>query len=156
KSAAPPKAPTIESRIDTITVAFRTFVTSLGVDYKKSDSDLLDSILSFLLDLGGAWDADQPAKGGVGVSQEELSDRDRYLVARFVQNCYAHDPALAKDLQWIGSVGLLAELAEDFGKPQSRVKRARLTVFLDSPVALDLLGTSGKHAASLTRSLVEK
>jgi hypothetical protein len=53
-------------------------------------------------------------------------------------------------------VGLLAELAQDFSKPTSRITKSNVAIYLDSPIAHDLVGASGRQAAQQARSVVKK
>lgn len=84
-----------------------------------------------------------------------LSAEDKYLCARFVSSLYREKSPLLQHLSQIASVGLLAEVVKDFAKPTGVVKRSDLTIVLDAPLALDLVGTSGTAAASEAREITD-
>lgn len=98
----------------------------------------------------GSWT--NPA---VNESQEHADkvDQGQYLVARFVSSIARTHQELFSELERVAAVGLLAELAQDFHKPTSRIRRTNITVYLDSPVALDLVGASGSETAAQIRGL---
>jgi hypothetical protein len=72
-----------------------------------------------------------------------LSNEDKYMAARFVQAICAERPEFISDLSRLASVGLLTEVVEDFLKPVSVGENVDLTIIVDAPIALDLLGCSG-------------
>lgn len=86
----------------------------------------------------------------------DLSSEDRYLCARFVRHLFDTKSPYIQDLCKIASVGLLTEVIQDFHKPVTRVNKTDLMVYLDAPVALDLLGVSGTAATENIRPLVLK
>jgi hypothetical protein len=59
-------------------------------------------------------------------------------------------------LAHVVQVGLLAEAAEDFAKPMTSIKRTTLAVYLDAPVAMDLLNISGAEAFENIRLITER
>lgn len=85
-----------------------------------------------------------------------LHQDDRYLCARFVKELFAHKSPLSAHLCKIASIGLLTEVIQDFHKPATQITRTNLVVYLDGPVALDLLGVSGKEAAANIRPIISK
>lgn len=85
-----------------------------------------------------------------------LGSEERYLCARFVKHLCEIGSPFAKDLCKIASVGLLTEVIQDFHQPITKVDKTSVAVYLDGPVALDLLGVSGRAAAENIRLLVSK
>jgi hypothetical protein len=154
---------TINARLDRAVRAFRQFLAEIRVseaEYSASDEQISEMLLSWLLDSSYTDDPSRSyesfATSDTVTRPNDLTEQERYLSARFVSKVQESDKSIADDLQWIASVGLIAELAQDFNKPRSKVKRSTVAVYLDSPVALDLLGTSGKQAASLARTVISR
>jgi hypothetical protein len=85
-----------------------------------------------------------------------LKDEEKFLCARFVQHAISTDPAAAEVLARIASIGLLTEVVQDFVKPNTPVETSSLVVYLDAPVALELLGVSGKSARENTIPIVSE
>lgn len=84
---------------------------------------------------------DRLEEGGRTLSREE-----QYLCARFVHDLVKNKSEFVPHLARLASIGLLTEVVEDFVKPTGETKKSDLTLILDTPVALDLLGLSGKEA----------
>ncbi len=85
-----------------------------------------------------------------------LRDEDQFLCARFVQHALETDKNAAEVLARIASIGLLTEVVQDFVKPVGAVERTDLVVYLDAPVALELLGVSGKAARENTAPIISE
>ena len=83
-----------------------------------------------------------------------LKDEERFLCARFVESAVNSDPKAAETLARIASIGLLTEVVQDFVKPVTPVETSNLVVYLDAPVAMELLGVSGKAARENTEPVV--
>ncbi|WP_295809841.1 hypothetical protein [uncultured Nitratireductor sp.] len=83
-----------------------------------------------------------------------LKDEERFLCARFVEHAVNRDPKAAETLSRIASIGLLTEVVQDFVKPVTPVETSNLVVYLDAPVAMELLGVSGKAARENTEPVV--
>ena len=75
-----------------------------------------------------------------------LTDEQKFLCARYVDHAIENDPSSAEVLTRIASIGLLTEVVQDFIQPTAKVDRSDLVVYLDGPIAMDLLGVSGKRA----------
>jgi hypothetical protein len=152
--------PAILSAFEKIIDEFEKFppkVTDL-LSYKKSREELKDILIRFLVMMDTAGDgAFAPQLGDLEpglearklISQLEeggtpLDPNDRYMCARFVQHLMKHKREFVPHLTRLSSIGLLAEVVEDFLKPTSVETKTDLTVILDAPIALDLLGCSGK------------
>lgn len=147
-----------ERKIGRIVAAFRDFLTRIlpaTASYTRTDDQIIDNLLSWILDLFDEDVAETAIDEG-SEAENSAKDQDRYLVARFVSTSLKEGGDLASDLETIYLVGLVADLAEEFRAPFRKTERTRVTVFLDSPVALDLLGTSGKTAAESARSIIVK
>jgi hypothetical protein len=85
-----------------------------------------------------------------------LSSEEKYLCARFVKSLFEKKSPFIADLCKLASIGLLTEVVQDFHKPTTQVKATNLFVYLDAPVAMDLLGVSGKEAAANILPLIQK
>jgi len=83
-----------------------------------------------------------------------LRDEEKFLCARFVKHAIEENQGSAEVLARIAAIGLLTEVVQDFVKPVTSVDRANLVVYLDAPVAMELLGVSGKLARENTAPVV--
>ena len=85
-----------------------------------------------------------------------LSDEQKFLCARFVQHELENDTSTSETLARIASIGLLTEVVQDFVRPTDPVERTDLVVYLDAPIALELLGVSGRAARENTVPIVKE
>jgi hypothetical protein len=157
-----PKEIAVSTAIDGIIDDLQKFAPSVSNYYNpdRSRDDLKDILIRFLVSLDGysatamaknlreldAEDAADPADSplqGLEDGGEPLTEQDRYLCARFVKHLAQTNSPQLKHLTSLVAVGLLTEVVADFVKPTGVVNKSDLTVVLDAPLALDLLGTSG-------------
>ena len=85
-----------------------------------------------------------------------LSDEAKFLCARYVQHAIKTDPHASEVLARIASIGLLTEVVQDFVKPSTPVETSNLVVYLDAPVAMELLGVSGALARENTLPIISE
>lgn len=85
-----------------------------------------------------------------------LTNEEEFLCARFVQHAIETDPGISEVLTKIASIGLLTEAVQDFVKPDTPVEETNLVIFLDAPVALELLGVSGAAARENTQPIISE
>lgn len=85
-----------------------------------------------------------------------LTDEEAFLCARFVQHAINTDPNTAEILARIASIGLLTEVVQDFVRPSTPVETSNLAVYLDAPVALELLGVSGTSARDNIQPIISE
>ena len=85
---------------------------------------------------------------------KKLSEEESILCARFVEHAIINDPEASETLARIASIGLLTEVVQDFVKPNTRVESSDLVVYLDAPVAMELLDVSGKAARENTFPII--
>ena len=83
-----------------------------------------------------------------------LKDEEIVLCARFVEHAIRNEPEASEVLARIASIGLLTEVVQDFVKPDTPVASSNLAVYLDAPVAMELLGVSGKAARENTEPVI--
>ena len=83
-----------------------------------------------------------------------LKDEEQFLCARFVEREIRTNPEVSNVLARVASIGLLTEVVQDFVRPTTQVEQSDLTVYLDAPVALELLGVSGNAAGENIRPIV--
>jgi hypothetical protein len=156
----------IDDAIERITTAFKSFLVEQAMPIDgvyRSDDDMISEIVSHLVENFG--------QKRVGASSAEAAvaeecadefdngdhdDQRSYQVGRFVSATQQEGGPLSHDFDRIAAVGLLAELAQDFAKPTTKVSKSRVAVYLDSPIAHDLVGASGKQTAAQTRSVIKK
>lgn len=84
-----------------------------------------------------------------------LSQSETHVCARFVQWLSKEQPELAEKLSLFVAAGLLAELVEDFRKPSALETKSETTFFLDGPMLLGLVGTSGAALQEEARTIVD-
>jgi hypothetical protein len=99
----------------------------------------------------GERNALQELKDDVSV----LSQSETHVCARFVQSLSKEQPELAEKLSLFVAAGLLAELVEDFRKPSALETKSETTFFLDGPMLLGLVGTSGEALQAEAKTIVE-
>ncbi|MCP1926354.1 hypothetical protein M2212_002950 [Bradyrhizobium elkanii] len=157
EDAAPPAILMAFERIIDEFEKFPPKVTDL-LSYKKSREELKDILIRFLVMMDASGEgAFAPQLGELEPGAEAraliakleeggtpLDPNDRYMCARFVQHLMKNRREFVPHLTRLSSIGLLAEVVEDFLKPTHVETRTDLTVILDAPIALDLLGCSGK------------
>jgi hypothetical protein len=155
--AAPPAILTAFEKIIDEFELFPPKVTDL-LSYKKTREELKDILIRFLVMMDASGEgAFAPQLGELEPGAEAraliakleeggtpLDPNDRYMCARFVQHLMKNRREFVPHLTRLSSIGLLAEVVEDFLKPTHTETRTDLTVILDAPIALDLLGCSGK------------
>jgi len=122
-----------------------------------SDEQLGDLLVHFLISLDAYSNNDIAAEiksGATGNGEREalqalsndvsvLSKAETHVCARFVQWLSSKRPKLAEKLSSFVAAGLLAELVEDFRKPSAVETQSDTAFFLDGPMLLGLVGTSG-------------
>lgn len=161
----------IGQRLSTVVDEFVTFIESISplTRPSKNTDEWCDTLVEWLVSID-AYNEDVlrhqhivPKKIentiSLTVVQPEISrvsSEDRYLCARFAKHLFDKNSPFLPDLCKIASIGLLTEVVQDFQKPLSQVTKSDLTVYLDAPVALDLLGVSGNAAAENARLLVQQ
>ena len=85
-----------------------------------------------------------------------LSDEQIFLCARYVDDAIKNDSAAGDILARIASIGLLTEVVQDFVRPTAPIETTNLVVYLDSPVALELLGVSGNAARANIKPVIDE
>ncbi len=161
----------IQESFDQVTELFREFeLVSGDLIYRQlSDEQLGDLLVRFLVSLDaysnneisaslkngeialGERSALQELKDDVSV----LSQSETHVCARFVQWLSKERPELAEKLSLFVAAGLLAELVEDFRKPSALETKSETTFFLDGPMLLGLVGTSGEALQEEAKTIVE-
>lgn len=85
-----------------------------------------------------------------------LGEEEKFLCARFVQHIIRTDANASEVLANIASIGLLTEVVQDFVKPSAPVAKSNLVIYLDAPVALELLGVSGTAARENIQPIISE
>lgn len=141
-----------------IAVQFKKFaeelspLPSIPQDIEKYEEILLNWLLYVealseeSIDARSSFESDLRSDKKVAKSPDttSLKRAEKYLCARFVRHVIEKGDGTAKLLVKIASVGLLTEVVQDFAKPVEPVKKTTLSVYLDSPIAMELLGLSGE------------
>lgn len=161
----------IQVSFDQVIELFRDFwLVSGDLFYKQLTPEQLgDLLVRFLISLdaysndeisaslragaiaNGEHKALRALEGDVSV----LSQSDTHVCARFVQWLSKEQPELAEKLSLFVAAGLLAELVEDFRKPSALETKSATTFFLDGPMLLGLVGTSGEALQAEAKTIVE-
>ena len=146
--------------------AFPPRVTDL-LNYERSREELTDILIRFLVSLDAYGEAafaaevrrlDSEGQRVLGLIPEggaPLPSDDRYMCARFVKEICDERPEFVPHLARLASIGLLTEVVEDFLKPTEAAERTNLTLVLDTPVALDYLGCSGKELQEDVKTVLD-
>lgn len=142
-----------------IAAGFSEFVTTLSplTTIDKSTDELADILVEWLVSIDAYSEdslhlqAENVVRKGellsINDSVEDastLTSDEKYLCARFVKHLFANNSPFISALFRIASIGLLTEVVQDFQKPITSVSQTDLVIYLDAPIALDLLGVSGK------------
>jgi len=85
-----------------------------------------------------------------------LRDEEKFLCARYVQHALKNNPQVGEILSRIASIGLLTEVVQDFVKPVGQIEKSDLVVYLDAPIAMELLGVSGKAARENIAPIIDE
>ncbi|WP_237152127.1 hypothetical protein [Oryzibacter oryziterrae] len=85
-----------------------------------------------------------------------LRDEEHFLCARFVQQMIKQDSGSSEILAKIASIGLLTEVVQDFISPSTSVERTNLVVYVDAPVAMELIGVSGTDAKNNIEPIIRE
>lgn len=152
----------IAAILDRVIDEFESFppkVTDL-FRFSLSRDDLKDVLIRFLVSLDAYTEeafAEQVERMKLDLDKKTLLDQldeggqpltseNRYLCARFVTHLVKEKPEFVPHLARLASIGLLTEVVEDFIKPTAPATKSDLVLVLDAPVALTLLGLSGREA----------
>ena len=68
-----------------------------------------------------------------------LRDEEQFLCARFVQHMIRDGQGGAETLARIASIGLITEVVQDFIRPSTSIDKTNLVVYIDAPVAMELI-----------------
>lgn len=161
----------IYESFEEVTVLFRNFdLVSGDLLYSQlTGEELGDLLVRFLISLDAYSNEEIAAelKSGSVLSEESEALRalsndvsvptqsEAHVCARFVQWLGFERPELAEKLGLFVAAGLLAELVEDFRKPSAVETQSDTTFFLDGPMLLGLVGTSGNALQDEARIIVE-
>jgi len=150
--------------------AFHEFVVGISpisAASRKSD-DLLNSLLRWIVSLEAYSDDDlhkeitKTAESNsrsiynVVTVNSGVSQDDQFLCARFCQSVVNSDTSLAKTIADVARIGLLTEAVNDFARPITAIKKTNVAIYLDTPVAMDLLDISGAAARDNIRPIIER
>lgn len=148
---------------------FREFIMEIAPinQVNKDDSELIDSLVEWLLTLDRAHEDDIRAASTayrVGTKivfglDEKTEGRppseDVFLSARFVDYLFKNKSEFIPFLVELAEVGLVTEVVRDFQRPMSPATRSDLCVYLDAPLAMDYLGLSGAPPQESVASLLD-
>ncbi len=135
--------------------------------YKKTKAEFCDVLVEWLVSID-AYNESVLKKNAIQKNTEgkfniyqilpdgtDLSSDDKYLCARFVKYLFETNSTYTEHLCGIAAAGLLTEVVRDFQKPVTQVDDSDLEIYLDSSVALELLGVSGALACSNVLAVVK-
>jgi hypothetical protein len=86
-----------------------------------------------------------------------LQTEEAYLCTRFIDHLHKTKSPLFDQLVDIAAVGQLAEVVQEFQKPNQKnlVRRVDVSIYLDAPFLMDLLGLSGTHSKDNAQYIIE-
>ena len=158
-----------EAKAASVAQTFREFIQSLSPlsQVDRVDEELIDALVNWLVlldilseeDLRSVSQVERIGKRlvyQVTTPDEVRVDDMAYLCARFADHIVRTDSELSTFLIELASVGLITEVVRDFQKPATSVSKTDLCVYLDAPVALDLLGLSGSEPKSNINTILQK
>lgn len=160
----------IKDSFEEVTNLFRDFDLISGdlLYRQKSSEELGDLLVRFLISLdaysneeiaselksAASGNGEREALQALSNDVSVLSRSETHVCARFVQWLGSARPELAQRLSSFVAAGLLAELVEDFRKPSAVETHSDTTFFLDGPMLLGLVGTSGTALQDEAKTIV--
>lgn len=159
----------LSERLGEIVDQFFEFLNEISPlsSYTKTRDEFSDVLVEWLVSIDAYNESVlrenaivKATEGQLAIYQElpdgsQLSSEDKYLCARFVKHLFETGSNLVSQLCEIASAGLLTEVVRDFSKPVTQVDQSDLAIYLDSSLALELIGVSGKSAEENVRSVIE-
>ncbi len=156
-------------QLDQLMSEFQAFMRTFSplTEYTKSSEEFAETLISWLVSIDAYNEQSlqkaallKQTEGRVTIFQElppgnDLSSEDNFICARFVEHLISSGSNLTSALCDIASAGLIADVIQDFRKPVTHVDRSDLVIFLDSSIALEALGVSGRNAAENVRSILD-
>ncbi len=151
----------ILARFDEIAQDFKEFAEGLSplTALNRTAEDYKDMLIEWLLYVDAYSEANldfeittEKSKSGKLYQKVDiprttsLQNDDEYLCARFVEDAIKRDGQISETLCKVASVGLLTEVVQDFVRPSTAIQSSDLVVYLDAPIAMELIGVSGKAA----------
>ncbi|WP_186399540.1 hypothetical protein [Stappia sp. P2PMeth1] len=167
----PLEAGTIEQSLKDIATEFKKFSEELSplTSIPREVEEFEDILVEWLLYVEAFSEKSAELSSDVRVDEDgkiiqrieffretSLRDEEHFLCARFVRHIIEKDDGRTEILSRIAAIGLLTEVVQDFVSPVEPVDRTNLVVYLDAPVAMELLGLSGKAAYSNTLPIVSE
>jgi len=161
----------VEAELRDLATQFQKFANELSplTTIPKTVEEFEDILVEWLLyteaysensiefETGFRPDASGTLKSFIDVPRStSLRDEDEFLAARFVEHAIKTDERMGDVVARIAAIGLLTEVVQDFVKPTNAVENTDLVVYLDAPVALELLGVSGKAALENTLPVINE
>ena len=160
-----------ESQLRNMAERFRIFAQKLAPFNKLPESvvDYEEILIEWLLyveafseiNLGLDKNTEQELSDTLGKEVDvprttTLTREENYLCAKFVEHTIKDAPDAFEILARIASIGLLTEVVQDFVKPNTPIRKSDLKVYLDGPVAMELLGVSGRAAKKNTTLIIRE
>lgn len=158
------------AQFESIAESFRSFAESLSplTALNRSIEDYKDILIEWLLYVDAYSEANldftvETVQSETGKLYQRadiprttsLGNDDEYLCARFVEQAIEQDDKIAEVLCQIASIGLLTEVVQDFVRPTTAVDASDLIVYLDAPIAMEMIGVSGKAAQENVLPVIE-
>lgn len=135
---------------------FAAFLNSREVDHKAFPRDreyLAECLTEWLISIDTS---NEYSIASAAARFHNSPDQIEFFCARFVNELIERQSEVVKDLQLISDVGLLSDMVKEFKKPLNELKSTDLRIILDSPILLELLGTSGDSTRRAAEELVNR
>jgi len=162
---------TLPEQLTILTDAFVQFLEDLSPlsPVGRSPDDLLNMLVKWLISIDAYTEEDLAVKvretSNVGdkirvyevlPTEGGLSTDDQFLCARFVEEAITSKAEYYSTIIYITKIGLITDTVQDFARPASAVRKTDLIVYLDAPVAMDLLDVSGKKARENISAILDR
>lgn len=140
-----------KNTIEQLIVDFRNFVEDKSLLPRLSDDEIIELFVARIFDI-----IDAPSTENESAEADNLQDRWKSaLVSDYVLRKTEKHGALPPLMKKLAELCMLREVVENYVNRKDSADRSALRVFLDSPVALSLIGASGATVRASSKALVE-
>jgi len=155
--------PDLENICDRLLSAFRKYCDEKRDLFNKtfSDDEFFDSIFDYFLqdekELQKARELLESNEDGQAIWQRSVTFNESvYVASQFLRWLEIEDEELFQDSAEVANAVIVSEVVLEFQEPSfSKDKASDLTIFLDTPICLNILGCSGGAQEDSAKYIVE-